>query len=207
MGFYLQGHKSLDDVREKVALTTNQKIGLKYFDEFDERMSREEVAEIESVVSFPFSVEIFLTEGVIFPIPSTSLMSVTSVVVSSRVLAQVKVAVKDIDPRLEMVTCGSYRRGKATCGDVDILITHADGSGHVGVFNRLLSALREQSTCYTIRYTCYTILYTCYTIRYTCYTILYTCYTILYTCYTILYTCYTILYTCYTILYTCYTIL
>ena len=41
----------MDDVREKVHLTANQKIGLEYFYEFDERMQREEVARIEKVVS------------------------------------------------------------------------------------------------------------------------------------------------------------
>lgn len=43
-------------------------------------------------------------------------------------MAEIEAAViqvaHSIDPRLVLVTCGSYRRGKATSGDVDILITH-----------------------------------------------------------------------------------
>ncbi len=45
---------------------------------------------------------------------------------------------RDIDDGLEVVTCGSYRRGKLTCGDIDILVTHPDGRSHVGVMDALL---------------------------------------------------------------------
>jgi DNA polymerase lambda len=31
-----------------------------------------------------------------------------------------------IDPQLEVTVCGSYRRGKVTCGDIDALVTHPD---------------------------------------------------------------------------------
>ncbi|OQR81177.1 DNA polymerase lambda-like protein [Achlya hypogyna] len=37
--------------------------------------------------------------------------------------AVVKAAVAQLNPRAECVTCGSYRRGKAQSGDVDILVT------------------------------------------------------------------------------------
>lgn len=48
------------------------------------------------------------------------------------------------NPGLLCVACGSYRRGKATCGDVDVLITHPDGRSHQGIFSRLLDSLRQQ---------------------------------------------------------------
>ena len=48
-----------------------------------------------------------------------------------------------IDPLLVSVACGSYRRGKATCGDVDVLITHPDGKSHKGVFSKILHSLHE----------------------------------------------------------------
>ncbi|KAF9497326.1 hypothetical protein BDN71DRAFT_1444788 [Pleurotus eryngii] len=50
-----------------------------------------------------------------------------------------------IDPDLFVDIMGSYRRGKATCGDIDILITRnpADGKTHAGVLPTLLSKLHE----------------------------------------------------------------
>ncbi|XP_074089985.1 DNA polymerase lambda isoform X2 [Macrotis lagotis] len=49
-----------------------------------------------------------------------------------------------LNPGLLSVACGSYRRGKATCGDVDVLVTHPDGHSHQGIFNQLLDTLRQQ---------------------------------------------------------------
>eukprot|EP00897_Mesotaenium_endlicherianum_P001254 jgi/Mesen1/1156/ME000124S00188 len=40
---------------------------------------------------------------------------------------------------------GSFRRGHTTCGDVDILITHPDGSSERGLLGRLLAELRRQA--------------------------------------------------------------
>lgn len=48
-----------------------------------------------------------------------------------------------INSGLEVITCGSYRRGKPTCGDVDILITHSDGRSHRGVLPHLIKKGRE----------------------------------------------------------------
>lgn len=56
---------------------------------------------------------------------------------------QVKDAVHAVDPGLLSMACGSYRRGKATCGDVDVLITQPDGKSHKGVFSKLLQSLRD----------------------------------------------------------------
>lgn len=55
-----------------------------------------------------------------------------------------KAATSELDRGLELTTCGSYRRGKTTCGDVDLLITHPDGRSHIGVFSRLLNKLHDQ---------------------------------------------------------------
>lgn len=56
---------------------------------------------------------------------------------------QVKDAVQAIDPNLVAIACGSYRRRKATCGDVDILISHPDGKSHKGVFSKVLQSLHD----------------------------------------------------------------
>ncbi|CAF1194952.1 unnamed protein product [Rotaria magnacalcarata] len=102
--WYDQGFRTLDDVRTKAKLSQNQTVGLKYYDEFRERIPRDEVAEIETVVK-------------------------------EHALALV--------PGLTIQTCGSYRRGKATCGDVDILITHTDGISHQGLLIPIVDSLRK----------------------------------------------------------------
>jgi len=48
------GYRTLDDLRSiKSSLTRNQRIGLKYYDEFMDRMPRSEAAEIEATVTTP----------------------------------------------------------------------------------------------------------------------------------------------------------
>uniref|UniRef100_A0A3Q1M4A8 DNA polymerase n=1 Tax=Bos taurus TaxID=9913 RepID=A0A3Q1M4A8_BOVIN len=103
--WYHQGFRSLEDIRNQACLTTQQAIGLKHYDDFLDRMPREEAAEIEQTV---------------------------------------RKAAQALNPGLLCVACGSYRRGKATCGDMDVLLTHPDGRSHQGVFSRLLDSLRQQ---------------------------------------------------------------
>ncbi|KAH9510309.1 hypothetical protein Btru_042723 [Bulinus truncatus] len=55
----------------------------------------------------------------------------------------VKQAAESIQEGIIAQACGSYRRGKATCGDVDVLITHPDGKSHKGIFLKLISKLKE----------------------------------------------------------------
>ena len=50
----------------------------------------------------------------------------------------VKEIAYEINPGIIVVTCGSYRRGKSTCGDVDCLISHPDGKSHKGVFQQVI---------------------------------------------------------------------
>ena len=46
-------------------------------------------------------------------------------------------------PGLELIACGSYRRGKPTCGDLDILVTHENGAVLEGLFEKLLAELHK----------------------------------------------------------------
>ncbi|XP_068607306.1 DNA polymerase lambda [Brachionichthys hirsutus] len=102
--WYQQGFRTLEDIRTKAHLSNTQKIGLKHYDDFLDRMPREEAAAIETVV---------------------------------------RDAVKAIDPHLLAMACGSFRRGKPTCGDVDVLISHPDRKSHKGVFSKVLQSLRD----------------------------------------------------------------
>lgn len=57
--------------------------------------------------------------------------------------AVVKDAALTIQSGLIVTACGSYRRGKSTCGDVDILITHPDGKSHLHIYKELLHKLHD----------------------------------------------------------------
>ncbi|XP_062244043.1 DNA polymerase lambda isoform X1 [Platichthys flesus] len=102
--WYQKGFRTLEDISTKAHLTNTQKIGLKHYDDFLDRMPREEAGDIEKVV---------------------------------------RDATHAIDPELVAMACGSYRRGKATCGDVDVLITHPDGKSHKGIFSKVLQSLHD----------------------------------------------------------------
>lgn len=56
---------------------------------------------------------------------------------------KVKEAALTINSGLIVETCGSYRRGKPTCGDVDILVTHPDGHSHKNIFGKIIEKLHE----------------------------------------------------------------
>ena len=50
--WYRQGHRSLADLRSPgCKLTSHQRVGLELFDDLDERMGRDEAAEIEAAVA------------------------------------------------------------------------------------------------------------------------------------------------------------
>ncbi|KAK8522474.1 hypothetical protein V6N12_056182 [Hibiscus sabdariffa] len=48
-----------------------------------------------------------------------------------------------IVPGMVVVCGGSYRRGKASCGDLDIVITHPDGKSHKGFLQKFVKHLKE----------------------------------------------------------------
>ena len=58
---------------------------------------------------------------------------------------QVKQTASEVVPGLMMETCGSYRRLKSSCGDIDILMTFKDGRKHAHdtVLAPLLDKLKE----------------------------------------------------------------
>ncbi|KAF8522770.1 Nucleotidyltransferase [Hysterangium stoloniferum] len=109
--WFNQGLKSLDDLKravhdETLKLTFVQEIGLKFYDDINNRMPRSEAEEI------------FL---------------------------KIKPLALSLDPKLSLLIMGSFRRGKATCGDIDILLTRPtdDGKTHAGVLLPLCNLLRR----------------------------------------------------------------
>ncbi|PPQ72029.1 hypothetical protein CVT26_006719 [Gymnopilus dilepis] len=105
--WYAAGCRTLEDLRlgkGGVKLTAVQEIGLRYYEDINLRMPREEARQIFELIK-PIALS--------------------------------------IDPKLFIEIMGSYRRGKATCGDIDILITRPtdDGLTHRGVLPRLLREL------------------------------------------------------------------
>ncbi|KAH9068006.1 hypothetical protein EDB83DRAFT_670623 [Lactarius deliciosus] len=107
--WYFAGCRTLDDIRERkggIKLTSIQELGLKYYDDINTRMSREEAR-------------------VIFE--------------------EIRSIALCLDPKLFVEIMGSYRRGKSTCGDIDIMVTRPpdDGKTHAGILLKLLSALRS----------------------------------------------------------------
>jgi DNA polymerase lambda len=58
---------------------------------------------------------------------------------------KVKQAANEVVPGLMIETCGSYRRLKSSCGDIDLLITFKDGRRHIHetVLAPLINKLKE----------------------------------------------------------------
>ncbi|EDQ87142.1 uncharacterized protein MONBRDRAFT_33482 [Monosiga brevicollis MX1] len=85
---YVQkGITTLEALKQEDGLSNAQKIGLKHFADFNERIPR---AEVEALRQAVFA------------------------------------ELREVDDRLEGQVCGSFRRGAATSGDIDILLTHPD---------------------------------------------------------------------------------
>ncbi|EGR33773.1 DNA-directed polymerase lambda, putative, partial [Ichthyophthirius multifiliis] len=89
---YKKGIKTIEQLKQNQhLLNKNQKIGLKYYDELNKRMHREEATKI-----------------------------------IQKVQEQIKILYPKQYDKYNIIACGSYRREKETCGDVDILICRND---------------------------------------------------------------------------------
>lgn len=106
---YKLGYRTIADLRARPAAVLNpsQLVGLEFFEDFAEKMQREEVKEI--------------CDGV---------ERVAREKAGSRVL--------------NVVPCGSYRRGRALCGDADVLMAFEDMDPFDGFLNSVVEALMQE---------------------------------------------------------------
>ncbi|KAK4821517.1 hypothetical protein QYF61_021920, partial [Mycteria americana] len=174
--WYQQGFRTLDDIRNKAILTSQQAVGLKHYTDFLERMPREEAAEIEQTdwveatlapvapesrpaslvgqfampAKYLFCMETLEMQDrlqgrhkILFCLDGKGMKRLVSDSSSLFLFLKVRQAALALKPGLLCVACGSYRRGKPTCGDVDVLITHPNGQSHRGVFSKLLDSLHR----------------------------------------------------------------
>jgi DNA polymerase/3'-5' exonuclease PolX len=133
--------RSIEDLRQNRAayesLNRNQKLGLKFYEDLNQRLPRSEVELVQSIVAKTMAGLGFATtiESPPLHLPSTYDKSNSSrSVVSSSVARNCSfdpTTGKTIYTRgsLDLVTCGSYRRGLESSGDVDILICDRSNSG------------------------------------------------------------------------------
>lgn len=84
-----QGYRSLEDLKTKADLTSNQRIGVERYYDFRQRIPRAEVKEHGEIV---------------------------------------RNAIHKVDADMQVIIAGSYRRGAADSGDIDLLITKPDAT-------------------------------------------------------------------------------
>ncbi|KAK5870939.1 hypothetical protein PBY51_003845 [Eleginops maclovinus] len=103
--FFEEGVKTLEDLKKiEHKLNHHQQVGLRYFEEFEKRIPRAEMEQMET----------FIIEEL-----------------------------KKLDPEYIGTICGSYRRGAASSGDIDILLTHPDYTSETEKQPKLLHAVVE----------------------------------------------------------------
>ncbi|KAI1811362.1 Nucleotidyltransferase [Poronia punctata] len=102
--FYNRGWRDLDDIVEFGWDKINrvQQIGVKYYEEFQEKIPR---AEVEAISAIILEHAQRIREG------------------------------------FQMVIVGGYRRGKAACGDVDVILSHPDQTATEFFINEIVSSL------------------------------------------------------------------
>ncbi|KAI1750085.1 hypothetical protein F4782DRAFT_510591 [Xylaria castorea] len=104
--FYNRGWRDLDDIVEHGwdEITRVQQIGVKYYEELQEKIPRAEVEGISKIIL---------------------------------------VHANKIRAGFQMVIVGGYRRGKASSGDVDVLLSHPDPSATEYFVNEIVTSLEK----------------------------------------------------------------
>lgn len=107
------GIKTIDDLKKKrEVLTHHQLVGLQYFDDFELKISRQEVAQIEEILNKEITE---LDESYLGNFQILSSLKIPHIFSGRNSYLKFLVTI-----------CGSYRRGKESSGDIDCLISHPD---------------------------------------------------------------------------------
>ncbi|KAF9870031.1 DNA polymerase [Colletotrichum karsti] len=104
-----QGFRTLEDLKQKAKLTTNQRIGIDHYEDLNTRIPRREMKLLGAFV---------------------------------------RSAAAELDPDVELIISGSYRRGADSSGDIDFLITKKgtkSTSELVSFLNDLVKILEERN--------------------------------------------------------------
>lgn len=146
------GLRTIDDLRGWDQLTDVQRIGLKYYNDTCVRIPR---AEARAVLDFSPFVSFRRLQASIYLLPAFSSGSRRPPTIPPKSPFQVEeifAVVRDAAVRCcpagsapEAEACGSFRRGKESSADVDVLITHRGGGREwETLLAKILAALREQ---------------------------------------------------------------
>ncbi|XP_068461466.1 DNA polymerase beta [Clinocottus analis] len=101
--FFEEGVKTLEDLKKiESKLNHHQQLGLKYFEDFEKRIPRAEMEQMETLIVREL---------------------------------------KEVGTEYIGTICGSYRRGAASSGDIDILLTHPDFTSESQKQPKLLHAV------------------------------------------------------------------
>lgn len=101
------GVQNVNDLKENPdILNDKQRIGLKYYEDFEKRIPKKEMIKHDEFIQ--------------------------------RIIAEV-------DPKINAVIMGSYRRGANNSGDIDILLTHEDDpEDYDSVFDSVISKMKKE---------------------------------------------------------------
>jgi len=113
--WYTRGIRTIEGALDAGLMNEQQQLGARHYEDLQERIPRDEVATIAAAVRAALD-RVLIAEG--YPNDPGKLHAVA-----------------------EATPCGSYRRGKTSSGDVDVLICRRDGRAWSGLLGQLLAAM------------------------------------------------------------------
>lgn len=113
--WYTRGIRTIEEARDQGLMNEQQRLGARHYEDLQQRIPRDEVSAIAAAVRSALD-RVLIAEG--YPNDPGKLHALA-----------------------EARPCGSYRRGKTSSGDVDVLICRRDGRAWSGLLAQLLAAM------------------------------------------------------------------